>query len=186
MAKEDFKDILEAKKKEWAEQPMLRPRIGAIKINMSLGVAGDPLNRGKKILEDITGQKPVETYAKNTWRKWGIRRGQAVGAKVTVRGPKAYELLMKLFHAKGYKLPSTAFDKQGNFGFGIEEHIDIPGQKYTPGMGIIGFNVGVQMERAGYRVKQRKYLRNKIPSHHHVSREDSIAFLIENYDIDIE
>jgi len=186
MVNEDFKDLLEQKSKEWKEQPMLRPKIGALKINMSLGIAGDPLNRGMKILENITGQKPVETYAKNTWRKWGIRKGQAVGAKVTIRGQEAYELLMKFLHAKGYKIRRTAFDNQGNFNFGITEHIDIPGQKYEPGMGIVGFNVGVQMERAGYRVKQRKYLRNKIPAHHLVSPEDSIAFLIQNYDIEIE
>ena len=41
------------------------------------------------------------------------------------------------------------------------EHIDIPGMTYDPKLGIIGMNVVVQMDRAGYRVKKRKYLRRK-------------------------
>ena len=178
--------IVKQKSQEWLEQPMLRPKIGSVILNMSLGKAGDPLNNGKQIIEALTEQKPVETYAKQTWRKWSIRKGQPVGAKVTVRGEKAYELLLRLFHAQDYKIKSTAFDKQGNFSFGISEHIDIPGMKYEPGKGIIGFNVIVQLERIGYRVKRRKYHKNKIPQKHHVSKEDAIAFLTINYKLDIE
>lgn len=185
MSKERYSDLIEAKKQQWTEQPMLRPRIGAVKINMSLGRAGDPLNNGMKILEEITGQTPVETIAKQTWRKWGLRRGQAVGAKVTVRGQEAYELLMKLFHAKNYRIRSNSFDQQGNFGFGISEHIDIPGMQYEPGMGIIGFDVLVNMERAGYRVKERKYRNSKLPKSHFLTREDSMVFLIDQYNIEI-
>jgi large subunit ribosomal protein L5 len=180
-----FQSIIEEKKAKWSEQPMLRPKIGAVQINMSLGKAGDPLTNGMKILEEITRQKPVETYSKQTWRKWGIRKGQPVGAKVTIRGKEAYELLMRLFHAKGYQLKGTSFDKQGNFGFGIVEHIDIPGMQYQPGMGIVGFDVNVQMVRAGYRVKDRKVGNSKLPTKQFLDREDTMAFLIDEYKINI-
>ena len=177
--------IVKAKTKEWLQQPMLRPKIGSVIISMSLGKAGEPLNNGMQIIETLTEQKPIETYAKQTWRKWSIRKGQPVGAKVTVRGKKAYSLLLRLFHAQDYKIKPSSIDKQGNFSFGISEHIDIPGMKYEPGKGIIGFNVIVQLERVGYRVKKRKYLKNKIPQKHHVSKEDTIAFLVISYKVDI-
>ncbi len=180
-----YEELVEQKKKEWEEQPMLRPRIAAVKINMSLGRAGDVLNRGMGVLEELTGQKPVPTYAKQTWRKWGIRKGQEVGAKVTVRGNKAYELLMKLLHTKEYKVKRSAIDRQGNFGFGINEHIDIPGLEYDPNVGIFGFDVVVQMERAGYRVKNRSFRRTKIPQKQFLTPEDTIVFLIDQYGAEI-
>ncbi len=170
---------------KWAAQPMLRPKIAAVKLNVSLGVAGDPLERTKTILANIAGQTPTETLAKDTWRSWGIRKGQPVGATVTVRGDRAYELLMSLFHAKEYKLKEKSIDKQGNFGFGIAEHIDIPGQSYDPNLGIIGLDVLVQMERAGYRVKQRKYRSKKIGRHHMLSPVETKVFLKDNYDIEL-
>ena len=185
MENTQYTSLIKTKEKEWKAQPMLRPKIGSIKINMSLGKSGNALTRGIKILEDLTGQKPVEVTAKLTWRKWGIRKGQSVGAKVTVRGASAYKLLMRLFHAKNYKLNRNSIDGQGNFSFGINEHIDIPDMKYDPNLGIIGFNVVIQMERAGYRVKRRKYLRTSLPKKHHVSPEDSIVFLTSKYLIEI-
>lgn len=179
-------ELINQKKKEWAAQPMLRPRIASVKINMSLGRAGDPLNRGKAILTEISGQEAVETIAKQTWRKWGIRKGQPVGAKVTIRGEKAYELLMRLFHAKDYKIKAKSFDKQGNFGFGIQEHIDIPGMSYDPNAGIIGFDVNVQMDRAGYRVKDRKIKPHTLPKRHFLTRDDTQVFLADQFGIDIQ
>ena len=171
--------------KKYAEQPMLRPKIAAVKLNVSLGVSGDPLDRAKTIIENIANQTPVETYAKDTWRSWGIRKGQPVGVTVTVRGAEAYELLMRLFHAKDYKLKSKSIDRQGNFGFGIREHIDIPGQNYDPNLGIIGFDVLVQMERAGYRVKKRKYRPKSLGRHHTMTPDETRAFLKKQYDIEL-
>ncbi len=169
--------------KNWEEQPMFRPKINSIKLNLSLGMAGEPLNRGKAVLSELCGQTPVDTYSKQTWKKWNIRRGQAVGAKITVRGEKAYELLMKLFHANEYKLKSSSIDDQGNFAFGVSEHIDIPGMNYDPNVGIYGFDVIVQMKRAGYRVKDRSIKRNKIPKKQFLSKDETMAFLIKNYNL---
>lgn len=181
-----YEELIKQKNAEWAAQPMLRPRIRSVKLNMSLGRAGDPLNRGKIILEELTGQAPVETTSVQTQRKWGIRKGQPVGAKVTIRGQAAYELLMRLFHAKNYTLNAKSFDAQGNFGFGISEHIDIPGMTYDPNMGIIGFDVVVQMERAGYRVKERKIRKSKVPKRHFLTKEDSMVWVLENYKVKIQ
>lgn len=176
---------IEEFKQKWVEQPMLRPKIGSIKINVSLGIAGDPLERAKTIIKDLTNQVPSNTIAKQTWRSWGIRKGQPVGVTVTVRGKPAYELLMRLFHAKEYKLNHRSIDKTGNFAFGINEHIDIPGMNYDPNLGIIGMDVIVQMERVGYRVKKRSYKRKKIGKSHFLSPVETQVFLSDQYNIDL-
>ena len=176
---------IEAAKKKWKEQPMLRPKIESVIINVSLGQAGNPLNRAKQIIEDLTGQTPVDTVAKNTWRAWGIRKNQSVGCKVTVKGQPAYELLMRLFHANGYQLKERSIARTGNFGFGIIEHINIPGMSYNPNLGIIGMDVVVQMSRAGYRVKLRQYKKNKISTKHTFSTEDTKVLLVYQYGIEL-
>ena len=152
---------VEEYKQKYLEQPMLRPKIAALIINVSLGVSGDPIERAKTIVRNLTNQEPVETIAKQTWRSWGIRKHQPVGIKVTLRGQPAYDLLLRLFHAKDYMIGKRAIDRFGNFGFGIREHIDIPGMSYDPNLGIIGMDVIVQMERVGYRVKKRSYRRKR-------------------------
>ncbi|MDH5403582.1 MAG: 50S ribosomal protein L5 [Candidatus Heimdallarchaeota archaeon] len=170
---------------KWTVQPMLRPKIGAVKINCALGVSGDPITRAKAIIKDLTGQLPTETIAKQTWRSFGIRKGQPVGVTVTIRGQPAYELLMRLFHAKDYKLKVKSIDRAGNFGFGINEHIDIPGMAYDPNLGIIGFDVLVQLERAGYRVKRRRNQRRKVGGHHQLTKIETQVFLKDNYGIEL-
>ncbi len=174
-------------KTKWEEQPMLRPKIGSVKINVSLGMAGAPLERAKTIISSLVGedQEPTETTAKNTWRSWGIRKHQPVGITVTVRGQRAYELLMRLLHAKEYKIKGRSIDRTGNFAFGIREHIDIPGMGYDPNLGIIGMDVIVQMERIGYRVKRRSYQKKKIGKSHYVTPVETKIFLKEKYDVEI-
>lgn len=172
-------------KEKWVAQPMLRPKIGSIKINVSIGMAGNPLEKAKTIIQNLTDQNPVETIAKNTWRSWGIRKHQPVGVTVTIRGQKAYELLMRLFHAKDYKLKERSIDRTGNFAFGIKEHIDIPGMGYDPNLGIIGMDVLIQMERVGYRVKRRSYKTNKIGKSHFLKPVETKIFLKENYDLEL-
>ena len=93
---------------------------------------------------------------------------------------------MRLFHAKEYKLNFRSIDKTGNFGFGLSEHIDIPGMTYDPKLGIIGMNVVVQMDRAGYRVKKRKYRRSKVGTRQKLLPEETRAWLSDKYGIQIE
>lgn len=176
---------LEEVKSKWVEQPMLRPKIGAVKLNVSIGMAGAPLERAKTIIESLTDQTPKNTLAKSTWRNWGIRKFQPVGVTVTVRGARAYELLMRLLHAKEYKVKSKSIDKTGNFSFGINEHIDIPGMDYDPNLGIIGMDVIVQMERHGYRVKKRGIKRRKIPKSHLITPLETKVFLQDQYGVEL-
>ena len=50
-------------------------------------------NSASKVLEDLTGQKPVPSRARFTIRSFGIKRNEKIAVNVTVRGEKADEIL---------------------------------------------------------------------------------------------
>lgn len=82
---------------------------------------------------NITGK------ARYTVRSFGIRRNEKIAVHVTVRGPKAEEILERGLKVKEYELRKKNFSDTGNFGFGISEHIDL-GIKYDPAIGIYGMD----------------------------------------------
>lgn len=77
--------------------------------------------------------------ARYTVRTFGIRRNEKIAVHVTVRGPKAEEILERGLKVKEYELRKRNFSETGNFGFGISEHIDL-GIKYDPSIGIYGMD----------------------------------------------
>lgn len=82
---------------------------------------------------------PPTGKARYTVRTFGIRRNEKIAVHVTVRGPKAEEILERGLKVKEYELRKKNFSETGNFGFGISEHIDL-GIKYDPAIGIYGMD----------------------------------------------
>jgi large subunit ribosomal protein L5 len=162
---------------------MREVRIEKVTLNIGVGEGGDKLLKAEKVLEDITGRKPIRTLAKKTIRDFGIRKGEPVGCKVTLWGKAAEELLMRLLGAVEKRLNNVAFDDQGNFSFGIKEHIDVPGVKYDPEIGIFGMDVCVSLCRPGYRIKYRRRETRRIPKAHRVTREEAINFMSEKFGV---
>ena len=74
---------------------------------------------------------------------------------MNVRGKKAEELLKLGLKVKDNELKSTAFSSTGNFGFEINEHIDL-GLKYDPNTGIYGMDIFNALASKGKRVIRRK------------------------------
>merc|ERR1712048_1035980 len=106
--------------------------------------------------------QPVFSKAKLTIRSFSVRRNEKIATHVTVRGEKAEELLEKGLKVKEYELEKRNFSHNGNFGFGIMEHIDL-GLKYDPSTGIYGMDFFVVMKRSGGgRVSKRRAKRTKI------------------------
>lgn len=168
------------------QNPMLQPRIGKVVVNMCVGTSGEPLERAKRVLEELTGQKPCVRRAKKTIKPFGIRKGEPIACVVTLRGERAVEFLDRALEAVGRRLKASSFDEYGNFSFGIREHIDIPGTKYDPKVGIFGMDVCVSVERPGYRIMRRKRCRAKVPRGHRVSREEAIRFIEERFNVEVE
>ncbi|MEX2707263.1 MAG: 50S ribosomal protein L5 [Candidatus Freyrarchaeum guaymaensis] len=167
----------------WKKYPMRKPRIEKVVVNFGVGASGEKLVKATKVLENLTGQKPVQCKSKRTIRDWGIRKGEPISCKVTLRGEKAYEFLRKAFEVVDMRLKLKSLDKNGNFAFGIKEHIEIPGVRYDPQLGIFGMDVCVSMERPGFRVKRRRKQRRRIPRAHRMTKEETIVFMQEEFGV---
>ena len=172
-------------RKEWAENPMLVPIIEKVTVNMAVGKSGGPLEQAVTIIKQLTNQKPSKRNAKKTVREFGIRKGEPIACVVTLREEPAKEFLVKAFYAVEKKISKYAFDRQGNFSFGIKEHINLPGTKYLPELGIHGMDVSVSLGRAGYRVKRRHRRQAKIGKDHQLTAEEAILFIKDEFDVQI-
>jgi large subunit ribosomal protein L5 len=111
------------------------PRLSKIVINMGVGDAvGQPslLEGAVNDLTTITGQKPLVTRAKKSIAGFKLREGNAIGAKVTLRGDRMWEFLDRLIslaipRIRDFRgLSPRSFDGNGNYTFGVTEQLIFP------------------------------------------------------------
>lgn len=154
-------------------------------VNIGVGEAGERLVKAEKVLEMVTGQKPVETVSKTVNRDLGIRVGMPLGCKVTLRGEAAEEFVKKALPIREMRVPEYSFDKEGNMSFGISDYTDFEGMKYDPEIGIFGMDISVVLRRPGDRITKRALLRRRVPKNHRVTREEAIAFMKEKFEVEV-
>ena len=116
--------------------PMQVPKLEKIVINMGVGeAAGDQkkLDAAVAELALISGQRPVKTLAKKAIAGFKIRKGLAIGCKVTLRKARMYEFLDRLVtialpRVRDFRgIPQNkGFDGRGNFALGLKEQIIFP------------------------------------------------------------
>ena len=167
----------EALVKSWAEHPMLKPRIEKVVVNLNVGKSGEPLEKANQVLKEITGQTPVKKKAKKTIRDFGIREGESIAVVVTLRKQKAIDFLKKVLPVVDNKVSKSSFDIHGNFAFGLKEHIEIPGVKYDPEIGIFGMDICVSVNRPGQRLKVRRKQKRRIGPKQMLTPEESMLFV---------
>ena len=111
------------------------PKLEKIVVNVGLGRAKDD----KKLMEvamntikKITGQQPIETYARMSIASFKLREGNKIGLKVTLRGDQMYEFTDRLINIVLPRLrdfhgvSAKAFDKQGNYSLGLVDQSAFP------------------------------------------------------------
>jgi large subunit ribosomal protein L5 len=158
--------------------------ISKVVINIGVGRSGEPVEKAKRALNVLTGQRPKVCGAKNTVRDFGIHKGEPIGAMVTLRRDKAVEFIKRVIAAKGNIIKASSFDDFGNLSIGIHEHIDIPGTRYDPEIGIFGMDVCMALSRPGYRISRRRN-KSSIGKNHRIKREDAIGFLKQSFGVEI-
>jgi len=183
------KEMSKVSKPKSTEQkltPMKDIYVDKVVVNIGVGEGGAELDKAAKILWLVTKKKVVRTTCKVKLPTWGIRPGLPIGVKTTMRGKEALDFIDLTLKAKKYKINKKSFTKDGNFSYGIVEYLDVPGVKYDPSLGIRGFDVCVNLRRSGYRVKLRKYNKNKVGKNQAISKEDAINFAKENLKVVVE
>jgi large subunit ribosomal protein L5 len=111
------------------------PRLSKIVVNMGVGAAtgqASLLEGAVRDLTTITGQKPIVTRAKKSIAGFKLREGNAIGAKVTLRGDRMWEFLDRLIsiaipRIRDFRgLNPASFDGNGNYTFGLNEQLVFP------------------------------------------------------------
>jgi len=156
-----------------------------VTLNMGTGKEMPRMEKGIKLLTAITERKPVKTMTTKRIPTWGVRPGLPLGVKVTVRREAAVELLKRLLFAKENRMKEKNFGQHGDLAFGVSEYIDIPGMKYDPSIGVMGFDVCVTLVRPGFRVKRRSNMTRKISSRHSITKDEAIAFMKEKFEVEL-
>ncbi len=160
-------------------------RVIKIVVNAGVGESGEARTRAARVLEMVTHQKPVATRSHSTNRDFGIRKGQEIGAKVTLRGAAALDFLTRAFDARDKQLDVDSIDRNGNFSFGIADYTDFTGMKYDPQIGIHGMDIAVELGRTGYRVRTRRARSRPIPNTLRSTPPETRAFLEANFQVKV-
>jgi len=118
-------------------------------VNLNTGDAKQALEDAKNELATITGQKPAETKSKKAISNFKLRKDQAIGAKVTLRGRRMYEFLERLIKTalpriRDFRGVSTrAFDGNGNYTLGVSDQSIFPEIELDRIKRNIGFDVTI-------------------------------------------
>ena len=128
------------------------PRLSKIVINMGVGRATQQkslIEGAMRDLEIIAGQKPVVTRAKKSIASFKLREGQEIGAKVTLRGDRAWEFLDRLLamaipRIRDFRgLSPRSFDGHGNYTFGVNDQLIFPELDYDKIDAPRGFDITI-------------------------------------------
>ncbi len=128
-------EIIAKLQKEFGFKSIMQvPKLVKITINQGIGDAtGDKklVEVAQQELTSIAGQKAVTTLSKKDISNFKLRKGTAIGVKVTLRGTKMYEFLERLIavslpRIRDFNGINEKFDGRGNYTLGIKEQIIFP------------------------------------------------------------
>ncbi|MBU6495589.1 MAG: 50S ribosomal protein L5 [Acidobacteria bacterium] len=128
------------------------PRLEKIVVNAGVGRATQQaslLEGAQRDLELITGQKPIVTRARKSISSFKLREGQPIGAKVTLRGDRAWEFFDRLLslsipRIRDFRgLSAKSFDGHGNYTFGVNDQLIFPEIDYDKVDSPRGFDITI-------------------------------------------
>ena len=145
--------IAKALREEFAYSSVQQvPKLEKIVVSMGVGEAlvnKKLLDAAVKELAQITGLKPVKTKAKKSIANFKVRKGNEIGAMVTLRGYHMYEFLDRLANValprvKDFRgINPNSFDGRGNYAIGLTEQIIFPEIDYDKIERVSGMNIAI-------------------------------------------
>jgi large subunit ribosomal protein L5 len=135
------------------KNPMQVPKVDKVVVNTCIPAHGTDLKQAledaKKELAVITGQKPAETKSKKSISNFKLRKGQVIGAKVTLRGDRMYEFLERLIkmalpRIRDFRgISAKAFDGRGNYTLGVHDQSIFPEVELDRIKRNVGFDITI-------------------------------------------
>ena len=157
-----------------------------VTVNICVGNDKQAMNKAEKLIKLVTNKTPVYATAKRRLATWQLRPGVPIGYKVTLRGNDAKEFLGWVLKSKNNTVSKSSLDETGNFSLGVPEYLDLPGMKYDAEIGIMGFELMATFTRPGFRIKNRRLRKSKIPKRHKVTQEEVMEFMKENFGAEVK
>ncbi len=159
--------------------PMRDVRLEKLVVNIGIGDKEDMFVNAKSLLEKLTGRSAVATKAKRREPELKIRKGQVIGAMVTLRGTEAQTLLKRALEANNNVVTESAM-ANNSLNFGVSEYIYFSGVKYDPKIGMLGMNINAAFGRKGKRVELRKRKAGRVAVEHRNIAPEELQQYIES------
>jgi large subunit ribosomal protein L5 len=144
------------------------PRLEKIVVNMGVGEGIADIKILEKAIEElalITGQKPILRKAKKAIANFKIRKGIAIGCKVTLRRNIMYEFMDRLVNIAMPRIrdfrgvSSDAFDEAGNYTLGFSEQTVFPEIDYDKVSRAQGMDITFVIKKAKNKEQAKELLR---------------------------
>ena len=128
------------------------PKIEKVVINCCVGREADRKQAVQDAIDElqlITGQKAVTTIARKSVANFKLREGEAIGARVTLRGVKMYDFLLRLMcmaipRIRDFRgVSAKAFDGRGNYTLGISDQTIFPEVELDKVKRNLGFDISI-------------------------------------------
>src|SRR6266436_880453 len=151
----EYKDrVVSALRQKLGYKNLLQvPKLDKVVVNTCIPAQGSEVKQAledaKKELALITGQKPAETKSKKSISNFKLRKGQVIGAKVTLRGDRMYEFLERLIkmalpRIRDFRgISAKAFDGRGNYTLGVQDQSIFPEVELDRIKRNIGFDITI-------------------------------------------
>lgn len=152
--------------------------IDKVVLNIGIGSNEEMFQNAKLLLEKLTNHKPISAVSKKRLPEFKIRKGQVIGALVTLRGKEATDILKRAIDANDKALKYSSISNN-TLSFGVKEYIYFQGVKYDPKIGMLGLNLNASFTRKGRRVEMRRRKESKVGIGHKKIPNDEIATYVE-------
>lgn len=163
------------------DNPMQNIYLDKVVLNIGIGDNENLFTNAKLLLEKLTEHTPVASRSKQRQPELKLRKGQIIGALVTLRNAEAKQMLKRAIEANDLLLKESSV-ANNSVSFGVKEYIYFSGVKYDPKIGMLGLNVNASFARKGRRIENRKRRRSKVAAfHRQIKREEIVEYLTKNF-----